>query len=162
MDLRQCTVSLFARVQSLQALQKHHLSLSITTYSVFFVYRKHKQVCNKLHLMKLEMTNRWQHPNKQNCGPQDRHHIHPTYAVSASPPQNGSVTRRLQNTHRKLSFTSHTACVCVVVSTSAFTSHLISDCFQCPPTYATLSVDQKTIYPSDFLSVCGTKHASTC
>lgn len=159
MDLRRCTVSLFARVQSLQALQKHHLSLSITTHSVFFVYRKHKQVCNKLHLIKLKTTNRWQFSNKQNCGPQDRHHIHPTYAASAGPPQNGSVTLHLQNTYRKMSFTSHTACVCVVVSTSAFTSHLISDCFQCPPTYATLSVDKKNIYPSDFLSVCGTKHA---
>lgn len=53
-------------------------SLSITTRGVFFLSRKHIQVCNQSHFIKVKRTNGWQLPNKQNFGPQDRHHIHPT------------------------------------------------------------------------------------
>lgn len=61
-------------------------------------------------------------------------HVHPRIGV----------LRAVYTTlNRKMSFTSHTACVCVAVSTSAFTSHLINGRFQRPPTYATLSGDKK-------------------
>lgn len=108
-------VTLFARVQSLQALQTHHFGLQCQGFHRCLspltvcssIYKKHIQVYNKMHFIKLKMTNRWQLPNKQNCGPHHRHDIHPTYTVSAS------VMGRLQNTEQENVFhITHSLCLC--------------------------------------------------
>lgn len=119
-------------------------SLSITTHGMFFAYRKHIQVCNKLHVIKLKMTNRSQLPNKQNYELQAT--SHPSHTYLQAHLRKEVLCAIYKTLNRKMPFTSHTACVCLAISSSAFTSHLINDCFQCPPTYSTLSVD-KNIFP---------------
>lgn len=79
----------------------------------------------------------------------------PIWEWKCSTPLTKHCTSKCLSRHTQL-------CVCEAVSTSTFSSHLITvGCFQRPPTYATLSVDKENIYPSNFLSACGAKCAYT-